>query len=375
MNTTGREAVPGDRFHFMDNLRTTMIFLVVLYHAGAVYESSGFFATFWLVDDPSTSDVPGIVNLVIDIFVIPVLFFVSGYFAPYSVKKRQGVGFLVHRFRRIMVPWLIAVLTLIPLYKVIFLYSRQLPQEHWSTYFHFSNGIISQSWLWFLPVLFYFDVLFWLLSRMRIHVPEIRLGPAVGATFLIGTLYSYWISIQGASGWTKTILIDFQNEKLLVYFLVFLLGALCFRLRIFDRPPAGRKLYIAICCTVWIPMNVYAIVLLNLLFQPGSFIVSPTVDLLLLWGAFQVSMLSMVYVLVGTFRRYVNRAGRIAGVLNANSYDVYILHLVVIGGIALLLLGTALPALGKYIVLTVTSYTACNLLVWLYRGWRARVEG
>ena len=40
------------------------------------------------------------------------------------------------RFKRFIVPWIVAVLTLIPLYRIIFLYSRQLPQEHWASYFH-----------------------------------------------------------------------------------------------------------------------------------------------------------------------------------------------------------------------------------------------
>ena len=128
---TGQVADTGGRFVFLDNLRTAMIFLVVLYHSGAVYESSGFFASFWLVDDPATNDLVGIVNVVIDIFTMPVIFFVSGFLAPISLRSKPGWSFLARRFRRLLVPWLLAVLTLIPLYKVIFLYSRGLPQEHW----------------------------------------------------------------------------------------------------------------------------------------------------------------------------------------------------------------------------------------------------
>jgi hypothetical protein len=46
----------GERLYFLDNLRTFLIFLVILYHAGVVYESSGLTASFWIVDDPSTSN-------------------------------------------------------------------------------------------------------------------------------------------------------------------------------------------------------------------------------------------------------------------------------------------------------------------------------
>ena len=44
-----QDALGGNRIYFLDNLRTFMIFLVVIYHAGGVYESSGIWASFWLV--------------------------------------------------------------------------------------------------------------------------------------------------------------------------------------------------------------------------------------------------------------------------------------------------------------------------------------
>ena len=66
MIKTGQEAIKGNRIYFLDNLRTFMIFLVVLYHAGGVYESSGIWASFWLVDDPSTNNLSGILNLIIE---------------------------------------------------------------------------------------------------------------------------------------------------------------------------------------------------------------------------------------------------------------------------------------------------------------------
>jgi len=45
-----------ERLYCLDNLRTFLIFLVVLVHAGVVYESSGLMGPFWIVDDPSTSN-------------------------------------------------------------------------------------------------------------------------------------------------------------------------------------------------------------------------------------------------------------------------------------------------------------------------------
>ena len=165
-----------------------MIFLVVVYHAGGVYESSGIWASFWLVDDPSTNNLAGILNIIIDIIVMPTVFFISGFFAPLSIKNKKGWAFIKSRFKRLIIPWMIAVLTLIPLYKTIFLYSRNLSQESWTTYFHWSNGIWSQNWLWFLPVLFLFDIVYLLISRSNINLPAITLQKADFAIFLIGLI-------------------------------------------------------------------------------------------------------------------------------------------------------------------------------------------
>jgi peptidoglycan/LPS O-acetylase OafA/YrhL len=367
MDTQGQRAATGQRLHFLDNLRTAMILLVVLYHAGVTYESTGVLDVVWIVDDPDTNDVVGLVNLIVDIFVMPTIFFVSGYFAPSSVQRRPGRDFVIQRFRRLMVPWLLAVLILMPLYKVIFLYSRGMPQEHWATYFHFSNGLISQSWLWFLPILFLFDVLFWAATRTGLRPPRISMRTGVAATFVLGVAYSFTVTVLGKSGWTKTPFVDFQNEKVLVYLLVFLLGALAHRHRVFDTAPRGKGLYIALAATVWIPMNLYVIVLLNLFFNPGGYFLSLPGDLLLIWIGFQLSMLSMVYLLVMTFRFWVDQSGPLARSLGANAYGVYVLHMIVMGVVALAVRPTGLPSLAKYAVLAVATWVVSNVLVQGYR--------
>jgi len=344
-----------------------MIFLVVLYHAGCVYESSGIFASFWLVDDPSTNHLAGILNIIIDIMVMPTIFFISGFLTPLSLKKKNGWAFLKSRFKRLMIPWMIAGLTLIPLYKIIFLYSRDLPQESWTTYFHWSNGIWSQNWLWFLPVLFLFDILYLALSKVNIHLSNITLKQAVFAIFLIGFIYSFCMSIFEFRGWTKTFFIDFQNEKILIYFMIFLLGSLCYKLKIFEPAVTGKKFYIVICCIAWIPMNLYIFVLLNFFIRPGSFIFSVVIDTILLWLGFHLSLLCLLYLMVTTFRYYLNRQGKILKALNENAYSVYIIHVIVIGAIALTLLNSAIPSLLKFFILTVSAYVVSNLIVYSYR--------
>ncbi len=79
-----------NRIFFLDNLRTFMIFLVILFHSGFVYESSGMPGVWWIVDDPSTNHLSGLFNLIIDIMVMPAIFFISGFFMPISMKNKSG---------------------------------------------------------------------------------------------------------------------------------------------------------------------------------------------------------------------------------------------------------------------------------------------
>ncbi len=357
------------RIYWLDNLRTFMIFLVVLLHAGIVYESSGIGAFIsWVVLDPATNDISGIFSFIIlDIFVIATMFFVAGFFTPGAMDKRASWEFLKSRFVRLILPWMVAVLTLIPLYKVLYLYSRNLPQEPWTTYFHFSReSLTGMNWLWFLPVLFLFNIIHLVLAKLKIRI-NISFNLAVFIAFLVTIAYGFFVDAFALSGWTKTIVIDFQNERLLIYFMVYLLGALAFRQNLFDEKPSSKKLYLFVVFTCFIPIFAYTFLRLAPLFNPGGFIFSPEIDLLLRWTSFSLSLVCLIYLSVETFWRYIDRTGRTWNELNKNSYGVYIIHVIVMAVIAILLLSVPLPSLVKYLTLTLLTILVSNLLVSLYR--------
>jgi fucose 4-O-acetylase-like acetyltransferase len=367
MSNKEEYSTKGNRIHWMDNLRTIIILLVLLYHVGGVYEAAGLWGWFWIVDDPATITWVGILGIVFDIMVMPTIFLVSGYLASASLKSKTGWGFLKGKFKRLMVPWVIAVFTLIPIYKVIFLYSRNLPQEHWSTYSHITNPN-SQNWLWFLPVLFVFNIFYLLLSKANIRIPNISLKGAAIGTFLIGFVYSLSIgAILGFRSWTLTPLIDFENERLLLYFMAFLLGALCFRKNVFAEKPQSKTLYTVVNSIAWIPVTVHIFARLIPFFVPEGFLISPFVDRLIWWLSFYLSLLCLLYVMIETFRRYLDKTGRLWSELNRNSYGVYIIHVIVIGVFGTLLLNLNLAALVKYPMLIVLTYLFSNLIVSVYR--------
>ena len=65
--------------------------------------------------------------------------------------------------------------------------------------------------------------------------------------------------------------IRFENERLLVYFMTFLLGALCFRQNVFGEKPQGKKLYTVANSIAWIPITVHIFARLFPFNLPGKF--------------------------------------------------------------------------------------------------------
>ena len=122
-----KEEIMKTRLYFLDNLRTFLIFMVVLYHASIVFQPG--FEGKWIVSDPIKSKSIGLIGLYGDIFGMFILFFISGYFVPHSIKSKTPWAFIKSKFKKIIIPWFVAIITLIPAYKAIFLYSRGLAPE------------------------------------------------------------------------------------------------------------------------------------------------------------------------------------------------------------------------------------------------------
>jgi len=370
------------RIYFLDNLRTFLIFLVVLLHSGLVYEI--VLENTWIVIDPATANSIGLIRMYLDLFVMFIIFFISGYFIPVSLKNKNSWDFIKSKFKRIIVPWVIAVLTLIPAYKAIFLFSRGLPQEEWYSYFHFfqrAGGDLSffadnpvQNWLWFLPVLFMFQVLYLALSKINLLTIKISLKTGVIATVVIGLIYSMLISEIGLRGWFHSSLLHFQRERLLIYFMAFLLGSLCFKLNVFESEKKNMKYYVLANVVLTLALGVFTVVALNLFFNiidPGRnyFFVSKLIDRIAYYTTALLSMLSFLYVFIHLFRFNFNKNTLLMKNLNKSSYSVYIIHVIVMGVIALAMINLQIPGFIKFIILTIVTFILSNSIVIAYYRW------
>jgi len=369
------------RINFLDNLRTFLIFLVIVMHSGIIYSS--LLESSWIVSDPLKIESMGLLIMYLDIFVMFALFFISGYFIPNSLKRNNSWGFIGSKFKRLMIPWILAVFTLIPIYKAIFLHSRGLAQEEWYTYFHVFDraganlGYFAdnptQSWLWFLPVLFLFQIMYLILAKTNILSVKISLRTAVISIFVIGVIYSMLISSIGLRGWFDTPVLHFQRERLLIYFLVFLLGSLCNKLNVFVSKNKNTRLYIISNVAFTLALSAFTVLALNYFFnmidpERNYSFVSPLMDGILYYSAMLISMFSILYIMIHLFRFRINISNNILSELRRNSYSVYILHAIVMGIIAMALMGLFIPAIIKFSIVILLTFLVSNLIVSGYRA-------
>jgi fucose 4-O-acetylase-like acetyltransferase len=147
----------------------------------------------------------------------------------------------------------------------------------------------------------------------------------------------------------------------------FLLGVLCLRLKVFDTKPGNKKLYTIVNSISWIPITVYIFFLILPVLSPGAILVSEIIDRVIVWLCFHLSLLCLVYLMLVTFWRYFDKPGKLWSELSKNSYYVYIIHVIVLGGIGMLLLNTALPSIVKYLILIVSTFAVSNLIISIFR--------
>jgi surface polysaccharide O-acyltransferase-like enzyme len=145
------------RLHGLDNLRALVVFLVVTLHALISYMP--YAPANWFASDGEQSFLFLFLCIVIDAPLMPVMFFLAGYFALPALERHGPRAFLADKTRRIVLPWLFGLVLLAPVNCYYSYWSRGLPMtygEFWRT--DYWGPAYGQSVYWFLGFLTLFFV-------------------------------------------------------------------------------------------------------------------------------------------------------------------------------------------------------------------------
>jgi peptidoglycan/LPS O-acetylase OafA/YrhL len=101
---------PTERRSDLDALRAVAMLLGIVLHAAL-----SFFPSFWMVADSRQDPAFGTLVSVIHGFRMPVFFVMSGFFSAMLLQRRGRGALVKHRFRRVFLPLLLGVVTIVPL--------------------------------------------------------------------------------------------------------------------------------------------------------------------------------------------------------------------------------------------------------------------
>jgi glucans biosynthesis protein C len=364
------EKTPAPRLDYIDNLRSTMIFLVVAMHAAVTYSHFGR----WYYSAPEPIGrldglAFGMFQSHLQAFFMGLLFLVAGYFTPTAYDRKGLLRFLLDRFVRLGLPALLFVFVIHDTMGHYLLHWHG-NDGFWHSYaYYLSHGdwIDGTGPMWFAVVLLFFSLVY---TLVRAVVPRMKFAlKAPGAAgVLLGGLAMAGLTFFSRTVWpVGTAFHNMQFCYFAQYVVLFAVGIAARRggwLAAFPAKTGYRMLWGAVIAgpLVWIGILIAGGVFAQGLapFNGGWHWQSAA---LAVWE--QVFAAAMCAGLLVLFRETFNSGGRLSKLMSANSFGIYLFHPPVLVAISLALAGWGAPPLVKAVTVALLAFFATLAVVHL----------
>jgi glucan biosynthesis protein C len=351
---------PSGRVYFLDNLKTFIILLVVFFHSAYAY--SIYYSEDWYVIDLQK-------NLFFDLFItfafafmMPVMFFVAGYFGDRSLARKGQLSFWRDKFYRIIIPWALGVLILAPARGYMHSLSRNLYPSYLNYWAHYFFGkeyqTHGQAQFYFLGMLTLFYAV--LSVVYLIHRPIgnasnkptkpsslffILFGLATGLIFFVGNL------VIDETMWPKIAIFDVPGTRFIPYMCYFFLGVFASKQEWFTPSgynPSRRR---------WLPMA--ALSFFILLISLNKKLIPGEVGMAFYALSYFFFCIAAVFSLIAFFQKRIDFISGLLASLSANSYAIFFIHYFIILWIILALRELQWNPFGKWLLVGILSVIVC----------------
>lgn len=325
------------RRHDIDWLRVIAIWLLLIYHIAIVFQPWAMFFGFIR----SAELIEGLWKpmTMLNVWRIPILFYVSGMGVYFAIKKRNWKQLLLERSKRILLPFIFGFFAITPLHMFIFQNYYEMPLGYLPHAGH----------LWFLGNIFCYVLLasplfFYLkknsCSRFTKGLTGLMSHPS--GPLLITIFFVIEVLIVNPS------LFELYAETLHGFFL----GLLAFIFG-FILVYTGKTFWETVKKWRWLYIGLAAILytLRLTIFEtaPLSYLTALESNL---W----------IFGLFGMGYKYLNRPSSVLNYLSQAAYPVYIIHMFVLYAGALLILPLEIPVIMKFILVVVFTIIICYLI-------------
>ncbi|MBV8882898.1 MAG: acyltransferase family protein [Chroococcidiopsidaceae cyanobacterium CP_BM_RX_35] len=340
--------------------------MLIPYHAARIFDCPRFGCYY--VQNSITSPELNLFDSFIDLWFMPLFFFIAGGAAKYSLELRNKKQYCLERFKRLFIPLIFGVLVLIPPvgYLGFLSHNKNVHINYYQYYLSFFNisygniagttGTFSPSHLWFILYLFCFS----LITLPFFHYLKTKNGKQ-----LIDKLANYLLQKPKANFLCviPLTLARMTMPGFLVYYnpfyyiLFFILGYFFLMARQFEQ--STEKIYrFALSLGLIITFfNLYSRTDVFPLIWGFSF--GDVLEQLLL----SFNTWCWVIVILNLAKKYLNVKNFLLTYFNQASYPIYIVHMFFVVVIGFYIVQVQAEIMTKFLLITFSS-TICILLVY-----------
>lgn len=293
----------NERRYDIDAIRVMTIGLLLVYHVTISFQEWGIY--FQFITNKETIEKLWIPMALINVWRIPILFFISGMGVYFAINKRDWKQLLWERTRRILVPLFFGFFCIVPVHIFIF-------QKHYGTDLNYTPGFAH---LWFLANIFTYVLILAPVFYLLKHTSKNRILQVsrIIVKFPFG-VYLFILPFILETLWIKPEIFSlylFTKHGFWLGLLAFFFG--------FYFVYIGKEFWTSIAKLKWI----------NLLMASSLFIIR--------WTQFELSISSYlmaiesilwIFTIFGIAYAYFNHKNHILNYLSKASYPIYIVHMI-----------------------------------------------
>ncbi len=379
------------RLAFVDNIRWTVIAMVVLVHACVTYSGLGS----WFYVEGGATDTVGTLAMVIyqafsQAFFMGLLFFVAAAFIPAAYDRKGFARFIGERLVRLGVPSLLFMLVLNPAIRVIMIFGGADPGTTSLSFAQFLAGyrsfILSGEFLgasgplWFALALLVFSVAYGLVrlvsDALRHGRPVVRRNASI-ASKTIHTAAAVLAAVIGLGSFlVRTVqpigssVLNMQLGYFTQYIVLFVAGLWVGRSGLLASlaREAGRVwlwLALAVGVPAWLlAMGFGGALSGNLDAYMGGWHWQAAATAA--WEGFVCVALSLGLLVL--YREKVNTPSAVTVLLSRTSFGIYVFHAPILVAVSLALRTVGMYAPLKALVAAAIAWLASLVVAWLVRS-------
>lgn len=325
------------RIYYMDYLRGFIILVVVIQHSVLPY----VIGLDWIINSAEKNLSSTLLILVNDVFMMPMLFFIAGYFAFPSIEKGLKY-FILNKVIRLALPFFIGIIFLAPIISYTGASYHKLIDVSFGYYWShiYFKDFINPHHFWFLSLLFFFfcafAVVYALLKDILADKYEKSKSEPVKAgniiffvsLFLVTAValfYSTGGKYPDGSWYANFKFIIFQITRSTGYLLYFIMGIIVFIKRI-----TFSKKFLNFLPVLIVVASIASVAFLFfkiLVYYANMGFLNTNIQL---YNALiHIFYCFLIFItLTAFFKKYLNRTSRVLSRFSRNSYTVYLVHLV-----------------------------------------------